>query len=267
MVYLRLSPVAMIDHSSGTPTLYYIHTDQVLQPQKMTDANGAVVWDRAITPFGETVSVTGTLQQTLRFPGQRADDETNLFQNWHRDYDASSSLGRYVQSDPIGLLGGINTYAYVAGNPLSYIDPNGLEVRLADQPAFGGKGNHSFIYSDKTHQARGRDGSSGWQRSNGVPRDLFDNLEKYPYTPIPIPDGVTEEEFISCIVNYPGWEKGAYIPFVDDCQNQSDEALRYCGVENPPWLPNGRTDIDESFQDAILNGLRKRFPQNMSPRP
>ncbi len=54
------------------------------------------------------------------------DKETNLHYNYYRDYDPA--IGRYVQSDPIGLAGGINTYAYVASNPLRYFDPYGLLV-------------------------------------------------------------------------------------------------------------------------------------------
>jgi len=56
-------------------------------------------------------------------PGQNFDKETNLHYNYFRDYDPA--IGRYVQADPIGLAGGINTYAYT-NNPLSEIDPYGL---------------------------------------------------------------------------------------------------------------------------------------------
>ena len=61
---------------------------------------------------------------SLRYPGQYYDEETGLHYNYFRDYDPST--GRYIESDPIGLGGGLNTYAYVSGNPLKNSDPYGL---------------------------------------------------------------------------------------------------------------------------------------------
>jgi RHS repeat-associated protein len=63
----------------------------------------------------------------LRFPGQYYDAETGLNYNYQRDLDTTT--GRYVESDPIGLRGGgYSTYLYGAANPVSFSDPNGLQV-------------------------------------------------------------------------------------------------------------------------------------------
>ena len=84
-----------------------------------------------VTPFGDSVNLAGAFAQRLMFPGQYADVETStdgdkvtLSHNWHRTYDPT--LGRYLQSDPIGLAGGLNRFAYVGGNPVGWIDPMGL---------------------------------------------------------------------------------------------------------------------------------------------
>ena len=98
-------------------------TDHLGTPRKMTDQSGALAWDRVAMPFGETVSLTGTDTNPLRFPGQYFDTETGFHYNYFRDYDPS--VGRYLQSDPIGLAGGLNTYSYVLGNPVNLVDPTG----------------------------------------------------------------------------------------------------------------------------------------------
>ena len=108
----------------GGTGLYYVHSDHLGTPQKMTDGNQILVWDAVYKPFGEAQSITGTASNNQRFPGQYADGETGLSYNYFRDYDPST--GRYVESDPIGLVGGMNRYAYVFGNPTSRFDFYGL---------------------------------------------------------------------------------------------------------------------------------------------
>jgi RHS repeat-associated protein len=124
------APVTATIAANGSGELiYYINADQLNTPRVITDSDGNVVWRWDGEPFGNTpptaeVTGAGLFVFNLRFPGQYYDAETNLAQNLFRDYDQSS--GRYVESDPIGLRGGISTYSYVGGNPFSDSDPKGL---------------------------------------------------------------------------------------------------------------------------------------------
>jgi len=90
------------------------------------------VWRWYSTPFGELLPDDdpdgdgAKVTLNLRFPGQYFDAESGLHYNYFRTYDPST--GRYVESDPIGLIGGPNTYSYALLNPISFYDPYGLWV-------------------------------------------------------------------------------------------------------------------------------------------
>jgi RHS repeat-associated protein len=89
------------------------------------------MWTWFSDPFGTDAanvnsSGAGSFPYNLRFPGQVFDGEAGLHANGFRDF--YPAVGRYVESDPIGLAGGsYATYAYADGNPISESDPLGLD--------------------------------------------------------------------------------------------------------------------------------------------
>jgi RHS repeat-associated protein len=141
-IYLNGRPVAVLNGS----TLYYLHDDMLGTPQLATDTNQAVAWQASYDPFGQA-SVSGTITQNLRLPGQYFDVESGWNHNGFRDY--APQLGRYVEPDPLGRLGsGNNLYAYVAGNPINFTDPLGLKCGCNSQTSRDDPNNLALFPTD-----------------------------------------------------------------------------------------------------------------------
>lgn len=145
-VWLADIPVATLQPSgSGSGVnLFYVHTDHLNTPRKVSRAlDNQLVWRWDLDPFADQQpdddpAGLGPFTYNLRYPGQYFDAESGYHYNHYRYYDPLS--GSYAQSDPIGLKGGINTYAYVRDNPVSYNDPTGL-----DASTWGCDGDHNYV--------------------------------------------------------------------------------------------------------------------------
>jgi RHS repeat-associated protein len=128
--------------------LFAIHADHLGTPRLMTNEAKTAVWQWPYSAFGnnkptgvvkvsanptqattnqlETLKATAAVEMNLRFPGQYYDEETRAHYNYRRIYD--QFMGRYWQSDPIGLAAGLNVYGYVHSDPLRIADQLGLQA-------------------------------------------------------------------------------------------------------------------------------------------
>ncbi|MER2544420.1 MAG: RHS repeat-associated core domain-containing protein [Candidatus Accumulibacter phosphatis] len=166
--------------AAGGVKLYYLHHDHLNTPRLVTDEANRVVWRN--TPLGEPFGMSlpeedpdgdgQAFTLNLRFPGQYADTESHLNYNYFRDYDPAT--GRYGQSDPIGLAGGMNTYAYALNNPLSYSDPLGLWVFGVYNNATG---KLSINDLETGQSMSGPFGSGGRPFGEPIPNGIYDILQ------------------------------------------------------------------------------------------
>lgn len=116
--------------------LFYYHCDQIGTPQLLTDGDGDVVWEASYKAWGEAREVIARASKAagivprnpLRFQGQQVDAETGLHYNRYRYYD--SRIARFISTDPIRILGGLNSYRYVP-NSTVWVDPLGLTAKKA----------------------------------------------------------------------------------------------------------------------------------------
>jgi RHS repeat-associated protein len=160
-VWLNQTPIVQIDNR--TPgRITYLHVDHLNTPRWGTNSTGALVWKWEGESYGQSLPAEDvdedgtTITVNLRFPGQYYDQESGLHYNWNRYYDPRT--GRYVTSDPVGLLGGLNTYLYAGAKPTFGVDPLGLFLCddwkwMALDWALG-RGSRNRGYDDFSDQVR-----------------------------------------------------------------------------------------------------------------
>jgi RHS repeat-associated protein len=119
-IYVGGEIVALVNDG----VLYFVHNDHLGRPEVVTDGNQAVVWSSENNAFGNNPGTDLIGGLNLGFPGQYYDIESGTYYNYFRTYDATT--GRYLQSDPIGLAGGLNSSGYAFGNPVRFSDPYGI---------------------------------------------------------------------------------------------------------------------------------------------
>ncbi len=107
--------------NTATPATYYVHTDHLHRPIRLSNAAKSIVWSAEYQPWGAVQSLSGALTLDLRFPGQWFQLEAGLHYNWHRHYDAT--LGRYTQPDPLGFVDGPSVYGYAQSAPYAFGEP------------------------------------------------------------------------------------------------------------------------------------------------
>jgi RHS repeat-associated protein len=151
----------------GNDSVTFIHSNHLGAPLQASNTKGQLVWQADYAPFGAarvvnagltkgqsnvqtsnaqtfTSTFTSTFTLNLRLPGQYYDAETRLHYNGQRYY--APSLGQYISPDPLGNPDGPNPYAYVAYNPLKYVDPDGLILF-----AFDGTNNNKQSQTNVFH--------------------------------------------------------------------------------------------------------------------
>ncbi|MBI3562866.1 MAG: RHS repeat-associated core domain-containing protein [Gammaproteobacteria bacterium] len=247
---LPQSPVASVMRH------YYIHTDNLGSPRVVTDdglgcwhyngrvecpasINPVTVWRWDSDPFGvgmpnedpdgDGVKVT----MNLRFPGQYFDAESGLHYNYHRYYDPQT--GRYITSDPIGLEGGLNTYGYVGGNPLYWIDTTGLAGAI---PSGGPMLPPIYNYPITQY------GTPEWQAWQDAVSNAINNIPKIEIKCLPM--------------------VGGCIPLPVNNEQSDDNQPKPNREQKPEGCPSGTKPIDQDKRldrekiHKIKKGIRAR---------
>ena len=139
----------LAQHSVAENSDLYYHYNNVGSTTVVTDADGNVKYSYEYTPFGDLIK--GSYGQILfLYNGQYGvmSDDNGLYYMRARYYNIS--IKRFINQDVlIGTIKdsqSLNRYAYVEGNPVTYLDPFGMERELGDVRSYGLSVNGGFVF-------------------------------------------------------------------------------------------------------------------------
>jgi len=239
--YLGERPVADAQGSQ----VYAIETDHLMAPLRVLDPTNATVWSWVNRePFGASAPIEGTVdgqpfQMGLRFPGQYADRETGLVSNGFRDYDPV--VGKYVETDPTGLIAGLNLYGYVKASPLDKFDSFGLDEIAVN---FYNSGARHVGISVNGGQSSGYyPVKSGWYDllyavGYSAPGHMrYDAIEQEGRSPSDVVKiEVSPDQAKKAVMEIEKMTKdpGDYNLYTNDCAHHVERALNAAGVKDVP---------------------------------
>jgi len=263
--YVDGMPIAILEPgaSPAANQINYVSTDRIGTPQLVANTSQTTVWSNTYQPFGQGGNPTSAITNNIRLPGQEYDVETGFHYNLFRDY--MPNLGRYLEADPIGLNGGMNTYLYAKANPGAYIDRTGLQVPLM-QPSIIPEAARTSVENsnENVKESVNRQGEAAEALGGGM--EMTGKLEEA------IIQGAEKENRVGNIINLnPSFlGPGDYEDFVQmstklrnkAAQDNSDgRACHAPGVYVPPTLTNGSAHPDDNEKYLI------RVIDNSSPTP
>jgi RHS repeat-associated protein len=266
--FLEADAIKLVPTSipAGASQPIFIHGDHLGTPQFATDLDGAVVWSASYLPFGEA-SVDedpdgdGTnYSLNIRLPGQYFDAESGLHYNYFRTYDPT--LGRYLESDPAGLVDCPNTYIYALNSPIKYADPMGLWVKRCSRK-LGGPAQppvdpntrnplrHDFLVVSGSVYSFQSGGSNWWDIF--LSQGRIDNNEWENTLCVMVCDDDRFDQFVKdavnqigaptyCIGAFPGTPE--YKAGARNCQTWADEVIR---LARKNYLAGNRVNCPRCF--------------------
>lgn len=248
----------------------FVHNDHLGTPKLVTDDGAKVVWRGEAAAFGAT-GESGAMTLAFRFPGQVEDASTGYFYNYFRDYDPS--LGRYLQSDPIGLNGGVNTFAYVLGNPVFYLDLYGLDTLGFTAGGIGTKRhvniNNSYVAAIDTNYNT----SVGYASEVGgsIRRDNYSFFARFLYSGsnVEVLDGTAMS--LSIDVGYLSTSVTVPLGVINDALNNGlsmshlSASVWELGLAFPPERFDMSLTVSEGTMDDPYN-VRSHFEMNSNSK-